>query len=368
METSTFDLMTDQACLDALVSHSLIEFIDDRRIKTLHPYAFYEQSQLQKVILPVLENISKTGNNTYAFNDCTNLNCLYLGSNTSSLFSLTANYYSYFLQHSAIAKGDGYIYVPDNQINNYKNSYFWGRYDYEIFPISEYPRSSNATINKTWEEIINACNDGSYKNQFVIGDTAAIELDGYRYLAQIVAIDGDISAEDTSQTAHITWLLTNLFHHTHKMNTTNNLEGWGASELRSWLNDTVLNQYFPEILQNNIMTVQKTYYKFTDKTTLISNDKLWIPSMREFGNGGYSSSVTFETNGVIYFPRSSSSDYRIKTVKFAKNTGNTSEWTTRSEYGYYASDIMNYHSFATGGDHSHRQQTTSSSLLIGFCT
>lgn len=352
METSTFDLMTDQECLDALVSHSLTEFIDDRRIKTLRPYAFYRQSQLQKIVLPVTNTISAND----VFYHCTNLNCLYLGADKVLSPSIDL---------SAIANGEGIIYVPDNQLTNYKSSVDWMPYDYAIFPISDYPRTINATINKTWEEIIADCNNGNYKNQFTIGDTAIIELGTYRYLARIIAIDQDILSNDSEQTAHVTWLLTHSFHIKHNMNDTNTNEGgWATSNARAWLNDIILTQYFPSILQNNILSVQKSYYDTTTNSTLISNDKLWIPSLREIGGYGRASSYS-ETQGVVYTYFQDIDEQRIRRVK-NDNSYNFYSWWLRTADKDNASTFVVINS--QGNTTTSDTANSTRGILIGFCT
>ena len=87
---------------------------------------------LTQVNLPSVTNI---GN--YAFQNCFSLNSLVLGANQVVTIPTTTSYDPF--QGTLIEKGYGYIYVPDNLVDNYKSSENanWLKYANRIKPISE---------------------------------------------------------------------------------------------------------------------------------------------------------------------------------------------------------------------------------------
>ena len=56
--------------------------------------------------------------------------------------------------------------------------------------------------------------------------------------------------------------------------------GWPASDMRTWLQESIL-PLFPENLRSNITEVKKYSYSYSDNGTISSEDTIWIPSVRE---------------------------------------------------------------------------------------
>ena len=134
-------------------------FRDDKLLTTVSlpaatsigTYAFYGCSSLTTASLPAATSISD-----YAFRDCTSLTTAdfplatsisgYAFNGCSSLTSLTLSKNQVAtlsnanaLQNTPIAKGTGYVYVPDDLVDQYKAATNWNTYANQILPISQKP-------------------------------------------------------------------------------------------------------------------------------------------------------------------------------------------------------------------------------------
>ena len=88
---------------------------------------------LERVYLPKLDLIGGQ------FQNSANLEMLIIGNQDSS--SVCANNTSNFLSGTKIASGNGYIYVPDSLVNNYKSATNWSTYAAQIKGQSELTQS-----------------------------------------------------------------------------------------------------------------------------------------------------------------------------------------------------------------------------------
>ena len=139
-----------------------------------------------------------------------------------------------------------------------------------IFPIDDYPVTDFGTIKDSWATIIANCNAGTVDN-YNIGDTKQLTIDGTVFFVEIVAKNTDILASDETKTAALTWLCKDIPFQ-HRMNpSVSNANGWIASEMRSWLRSDILTA-LPSDLQNGIKEVKKTWYDYTTTSTLSSSD------------------------------------------------------------------------------------------------
>ena len=100
-------------------------------IQTLNTYCF------SSTLIDTVKVNSIIGINSYAFNYCTKLVkfVIYANDGTDNLCAL---YNSNALNNTAIAKKTGYIYVPDDLVENYKTATNWSVYASQIKPLSEY--------------------------------------------------------------------------------------------------------------------------------------------------------------------------------------------------------------------------------------
>ena len=139
---------TDTATLDALINRSITEINNDR-VTTVGAGAFASCLYLTTINLPV---VTKIGLATFggcarlttadfpllerisssAFFRCGMLTTLVLRRNTVATLEHTDAF-----TNTPIASGTGYIYVPDNQVDNYKIATNWVTYANQIKGISE---------------------------------------------------------------------------------------------------------------------------------------------------------------------------------------------------------------------------------------
>ena len=106
-----------------------IEELSDRALTSIGNYAFYNCTSLTNIDLPVCTSISSS-----AFNNCTSLTSIKLA-NTSKICTLSN---SNAFKNTAIANKAGYIYVPDELVEQYKKATNWSVYASQIKPLSAY--------------------------------------------------------------------------------------------------------------------------------------------------------------------------------------------------------------------------------------
>lgn len=96
---------------------------------TFDNYAFQHDAAIAEIDLPSANNIK-----SYVFHNCTALSALILRADSvCTLASATS------LQNTPIEKGTGYIYVPDNLVEQYKAATNWSTYANQIRAIEDYP-------------------------------------------------------------------------------------------------------------------------------------------------------------------------------------------------------------------------------------
>ena len=92
-------------------------------------YAFYGCSALTTADFPLVTSIS-----AYAFRSCSALTSLTLSKNQVAALGSTNAFTG-----TPIATGTGYIYVPDDLVDQYKTATNWKTYANQILPISQKP-------------------------------------------------------------------------------------------------------------------------------------------------------------------------------------------------------------------------------------
>lgn len=211
------------------------------------------------------------------------------------------------------------------------------------------------TITDTWDEILAAEYDGTYKTKYSIGDTVKVDLgtEG-SHLFEIVAFDTDDKA-DGSGKAKITWISKNLL----STGVRHNRESWSVSDIRSFLANTVKG-FLPEVVKNSIVTVTKVQSTYdTSAGKIIVNgetteDDLWIPSRREM----YGSS-TDESIGAVYTDRFTNNDARVKNPKGDSSTS----YSLRSR-----TSASKYRSVTATGAIGSEPLASTMLICLGFCT
>lgn len=118
----------DIATLDALIDRSLTT-INNSRVTSIGAHAFRNCTNLTTVKFDKVVSIGGS-----AFTDCTGLTTLILSINSVAPLLNTS-----VLSNTRIAKGAGYIYVPDELVDDYKTATNWTVYEDQIKGLSQLP-------------------------------------------------------------------------------------------------------------------------------------------------------------------------------------------------------------------------------------
>lgn len=219
------------------------------------------------------------------------------------------------------------------------------------------------TIKDSWEEILAAMDDGSYKTKYAVGDTKLIDLGSEGVVCvTLVGIDTDDLA-DGSGKAKMSWITEELLKTSHRMNPsrsgdstngyvegTGSIGGWEKSEMRSYMKET-LKPLIPETVRNRIATVTKTqpaYDTTGASVTQTTQDDVWAPSYDEL----YSSIGLYHS----VFPDNAS---RIK--RKSGSTSATNWWSRSASY----TNFFRY--VSSDGDWFNYSADYSYGVALGFC-
>ena len=219
-------------------------------------------------------------------------------------------------------------------------------------------------LTDTWEEIIAAGHDGTYKDRYRIGDTKELDMGSEGIITmKLVAMDEDELA-DGSGKAPMTWVADELLRSEHNMNSEDTNEGgWEASELRAWLRGTVL-PLMPEEVRSNIREVTKYSYSFEDQQGVASKDTIWIPSVREVFPAGHNfwTDRGREKEGVSYADVFSNNEVRKRS---REGESGASWWWLRSASDVDSNSFDNVDSDGDGyyDDYAYRED----GVVVGFC-
>lgn len=330
---NTRDILGDDATLAGLVMNTLTEFVEDG-VTSVVSWAFSRRNNLQMVRLPKLTQLASN-----MFNECTNIKHLILDHEG------VVTGYSRANLPPLIGVGEGALYVPEDQVSNYKNNSSWKLSGITIAPIDDYPLTVFDSIKDDWDTILSS--DGS---AYSIGDTKTMSLtDGSVYKMQIV-----YKGEGGSI---LTWLGKNI-RENQKMNVaTTSLGGWEGCELRTYIRGDGFYNLIPTNIKNHIVAVDKTYCDYTTGSKVVKScsDTVWIPSNHEVNNDN-----AYENSGVAYnmvFPVNDKST-RIKYLN-----GSAGNWWLRSAYG-----STHFRYVSSGGNISDYNASGSYGLVLGFCT
>lgn len=211
-------------------------------------------------------------------------------------------------------------------------------------------------LEDSWEDIIAASNDGTYRDRYVIGDTKELDLGEEGLVTmKLVGLDADELADEDGH-APMTWISEQILNTEHEMNSSKtNAGGWRKSELRDYLKTTVL-PLIPSPVQKNIKKVVKYNFEYTNNPlnphkTTTTQDKLWIPSVREMHGTSHPS----EDSGPMYTST-------IERKHIGKDQAAT--WWLRSAWLYNDRDF----SCAHDEIYIHECQANfPQGIVIGFC-
>lgn len=228
------------------------------------------------------------------------------------------------------------------------------------------PLEPEHTITDTWDQILAAINDGTYKTKYSVGDTMSLDLGSEGYInVKIAAFDTDPRA-DGNGNAEITWVADQLLATSYRMNQayeagtdgTGTLGGWEHSEMRSYLHTTIL-PLVPANVAAAVRPVTKYSRIYNTSGTAVDNsitsDMIWVPGAHEVGVAD-----SIENSGARYDGIFSSDETRRKK---SVSTGYAGAWALRS-----ASSSTAWYRVVTSGKGFTATAETSVNVIIGFCT
>lgn len=253
------------------------------------------------------------------------------------------------LLETGIGSGIGWIYVPADLVNSYKDSSIWSSYASQIVSISEYPKAlQDETVSDSWATIAAS---STYATDYPIGSIKYVNIGGTRLAMQLVATDTDDLSSGGK--ARMTWISRDAFTFMEFCLESNEPNvNWDTSWLRNFLRTTI----YPQIEQDVRTEIKEVSKTFLARGNVVdtANDNIWIPSAREMGM-----STSAESSGCTYASFFTDATSRIKKRGIA---GSSSSWWLRSASGNY-----NFQIVGTGGNASSASPTSKSWLVIGFC-
>lgn len=195
-----------------------------------------------------------------------------------------------------IARGNGYIYVPDDLQLAYQNADNWNTLKSKIKKMSEYNsdvQSNNANfITKSWSEILTDCANGTL-GTYEIGQRKMVKIYGIPTEFIIVGKNEDTLANDTTKKASLSWLGATISNFT----TINVADTFDNSSPRQYGNAinfraAVTNIYngIEDTVKNGIKSVVKYSKGYNSNNTAADYPSIesgcWPPSAVELGIGG----------------------------------------------------------------------------------
>lgn len=136
----TVNMASLSGVADNMFSSCKIKSIDLPSAKTVGQYGFKICEKLETVVIPSATTINK-----YAFSNCKSLKSVVLDGNSVCTLSASTAFYGcvHILgtvdsTYNPDGLMDGYIYVPDALVEDYKAATNWSTYASQIRPLSEY--------------------------------------------------------------------------------------------------------------------------------------------------------------------------------------------------------------------------------------
>lgn len=217
-------------------------------------------------------------------------------------------------------------------------------------------------ITDSWDTIIANIDNNTYKTKYKLGNYKPLDLGTEGTInMQIVGINTDENRSGT--TVPLTFIGMELLNTGHRMNPnktagtegTGALGGWEKTEMRSYLNDTIL-PLIPSNVAERINAVKKVSKAYDVNDTAFQQttyDRLWIPGHREICN-----STSYDKTGPVYSAIYKDNDSRKK----SKVGGSFVGWWLRS-----ASSAANFRYVLSGGSNDNISASNAFGICLGFC-
>lgn len=228
----------------------------------------------------------------------------------------------------------------------------------------------------TWPEIAALAESGEAAEIFKLGDTKTVDMtvNGTVYLTemQIVGFGHDDLA-DGSGKAGISFLCHTLPNitkamsastKTHNGYTTVTAGGWGLSDMRTYLNETVFAG-LPTELQNAIKEVTKKSDYGTSSIVYDVVDKCWIPCCAEVGNESAGQKLNLGNPYELY---AGTDDTNDSPIKYVHGTTTAQSWWLRDSNGTTNNAFAGYYQASkSGGNSGYNKAINASYFAFGFC-
>ena len=206
----------------------------------------------------------------------------------------------------------------------------------------------------SWDVISKAVKENNYPYQ--VGDTKEVDMGNLGTHRVSVANISSCTNGETSETAcgFVVEFADVVSNHAMNSNDTN-VGGWPASEMRTYVNETVYNA-LPSDLQNVIATTKviSSHGSTTGESNFTSDDKLYLLSCEEiYGDFASSSQATYDTSvgtsrQLDYYKKMDvTMDSNNAAIK--QYNGTDSNWWLRSAYYYAYGDAGNFLSVQSSG-------------------
>ena len=155
--------------------------------------------------------------------------------------------------------------------------------------------------NNTWEQIIDACQNGSVPDTWLVGDQKTMTINGIDYAIDIIGKHHDTYANG-SGTAPLTFQLHDCYGTEYGMNTSNtNSGGWELSNMRATVLPSIM-ALMPPAVQSAIREVSKKTSAGSQSTTINTTaDKLFLLSEVEIFGSSANKSVSGEGAQYEYY-------------------------------------------------------------------
>ena len=317
--TNTRTLLGDAGALDALVSHSLETFADDT-ITEIGKYGFYHHDELKTIYLP---NVRRVG--LGAFNNCTNLQKVYLGFNQNAV--------AYLYNNNCFENtGHCVILVPDDLVSAYRTTIPWSTHADYIYGANDpdAPFWDETEIEDDVETIASYVNAGTAASRYNLGQYKTIDLGSEGQIRMQIVGKNMRELANSTQRAQLEWMAMDLLETPHQYNPqyqegvegTGTIGGYDKSELKTYI-DTDIWAFIPTIWQNLIKETKIITSTSADNMTTTA--KLRIPSAWELTG----KNASYENSGISYY-FATRNDGNLRVRKLSSNNVAYTYWLRSS--------------------------------------